>query len=250
MLLITAALAEELQVVLELCPPNGRLAIQGVRGWKAAHGSLPIVALKTGMGPARAANSLKLFLSTERPARILVLGYGGALDPSLQVGDLVIGERASLLLEDKGSGSTRFLYGGDLAACRQPRDPRQFHAPGPARGARGDPDIWVHHRRGRAEVTAARQVSCVDRRHGDSGAGAGSRTVRHPYGLRESRKRQGARRFSGSVLLRTFVESRSARHENPGRGKLGPAARPVEREYNSRAPQPSPVPRDLSGNDE
>ncbi len=83
MLLITAALAEELQVVLELCPPNGHLAIQGVRGWKAARGSLPIVALKTGMGPARAANSLKLFLSTERPARILVLGYGGALDPSL-----------------------------------------------------------------------------------------------------------------------------------------------------------------------
>ena len=69
MLLIAAALAEELQVVLELCPPNGRLAIQGVRGWKAMHGSLPIVALKTGMGPARAANSLKLFLSTERPAR-------------------------------------------------------------------------------------------------------------------------------------------------------------------------------------
>ena len=124
MLLIAAALAEELQVVLDLCPPNGRLAIQGVRGWKAARGSLPIVALKTGMGPARAANSLKLFLSTERPARILVLGYGGALDPSLQVGDLVIGERASLLLEDKGSGSMRFL---SMAGTWQLAGSREIH---------------------------------------------------------------------------------------------------------------------------
>src|SRR5438876_2588719 len=124
MLLITAALAEELQVVLELCPPNGRLAIQGVRGWKATHGSLPIVALKTGMGPSRAANSLKLFLSNERPAKILVLGYGGALDPSLQLGELVIGEQASLLLENKGSGSMRFL---SVEGTWQLADSREIH---------------------------------------------------------------------------------------------------------------------------
>ena len=109
MLLIAAALTEELRVVLDLCPPKARLPIQGIRGWNATHGSLPIVALKTGMGPTRAANSLKLFLSNERPAKILVLGYGGALDPSLQIGDLVIGEQASLLLENKGSGSMRVL---------------------------------------------------------------------------------------------------------------------------------------------
>jgi adenosylhomocysteine nucleosidase len=125
MLLIAAALAEELQVVLDLCPSNGRLAIQGIRGWKATRGSLPLVALKTGMGPTRAANSLMLFLSAERPARILVLGYGGALDPSLQLGDLIIGERASLLVEEKGSGSVRFL---SVAGTWQLADSREIHS--------------------------------------------------------------------------------------------------------------------------
>src|SRR5439155_24070951 len=109
MLLIAAALAEELRVVLDLCLPKARLPIQGIRGWNVTHGSLPIVALKTGMGPTRAANSLKLFLSNERPAKILVLGYGGALDPSLQLGDLVIGDQCSLLVENKGSSSMNFL---------------------------------------------------------------------------------------------------------------------------------------------
>jgi nucleoside phosphorylase len=98
-ILIAAALSEELGVALELCSDKIRLVIPGSGAWKGMHGGREIFMLKTGMGPIRSEKRLGVLLDNHKPAKILMIGYGGALDPSLRVGDLVVGERASLFGE-------------------------------------------------------------------------------------------------------------------------------------------------------
>lgn len=81
--MITAALSEELKTA-------------------AATAHAPVLLLKTGIGPRRAARRLEAALRRSRPDRILTIGYAGALAPGLAVGDLVVVRRALLCLEDGG----------------------------------------------------------------------------------------------------------------------------------------------------
>ncbi len=50
-------------------------------------------------GPARSGAKLKRLMSDVHPSRILIVGYAGALNPSLKVGDLVVAGRVSLIGE-------------------------------------------------------------------------------------------------------------------------------------------------------
>lgn len=69
--------------------------------------------LRTGIGMRRAARRLAHALARTNPSVILVTGYAGALDPSLQAGDIVIARRVSTVAR---GGAPVFW---DLAACEE-----------------------------------------------------------------------------------------------------------------------------------
>jgi nucleoside phosphorylase len=94
MLLVTAAMEEELEIALGLCHGRRKMSNQNVSYWQAARGGETICFLKTGVGPRRSATSLERFLGFFFPSRILAIGYAGALDPDLRLGDLVAVKKA------------------------------------------------------------------------------------------------------------------------------------------------------------
>jgi nucleoside phosphorylase len=89
MLLVVAAMKEELEHAMSLCQDRERISVRNVTYWKARRGEKPTYFFKTGVGPRRAAENMELVLSVLSPANILLIGYAGALDPSLKLGDLV-----------------------------------------------------------------------------------------------------------------------------------------------------------------
>ena len=96
MILVIAALAEETRVVTE----HGRQ----VRRIGTATGLVEVqrdgqrfCLLKSGVGPKAASRRLEQALQHVRPSLILVVGYAGALDGRLRLGDLVAIESSSLL---------------------------------------------------------------------------------------------------------------------------------------------------------
>ena len=103
MLLIVAALAEELQVALDLCPKRAKITCGGRKVWTGEHKGNQIWLLKSGTGPRRSAASVERVLARQCPSFILGIGYGGSLDPGLDIGDLVLIRRASLLGSPQGS---------------------------------------------------------------------------------------------------------------------------------------------------
>jgi nucleoside phosphorylase len=89
MLLIVAALEEELKTGLALCGDPRKIDCKGTKLWQAVRGDKTIRFLRTGVGPRRAATSLEETLRMIVPSHILVIGYAGALDPGLKLGNLV-----------------------------------------------------------------------------------------------------------------------------------------------------------------
>jgi len=100
MLLIAAALAEELETALNLCSRRKRARGVGVPLWTGMRGKDMLHFLKLGVGPARSAAVLQRALDCLKPTSILIIGYAGALDPGLKQGELVVVERAHLLPEE------------------------------------------------------------------------------------------------------------------------------------------------------
>jgi nucleoside phosphorylase len=89
MLLIVAAMAEELDQAMVLFPDREKATDQGLCYWQARRENKEIIFFKTGIGPKRSAVNLERILSALTPDHILLIGYAGALDPSLKVGDLI-----------------------------------------------------------------------------------------------------------------------------------------------------------------
>jgi adenosylhomocysteine nucleosidase len=125
-LLVVAALGEELSTALELCA-DARRAGPGIRLWRGTCRAREVAFLRTGMGPERAAACLTSYLAQARPRRVLALGYGGALDPTLGIGTLVAVRRAVLLGRHRAAGvgldrtpvdGTWELSGGDPTDAR------------------------------------------------------------------------------------------------------------------------------------
>ena len=108
MLLIAAALSEELEAALRPCTSRTRIRIAGVRAYRAERNGHALLFAKTGACGARSARRLEKALAVLDPSRVLVVGYAGALDPGLKLGDLVIVRRAAAL--------------GDLQPVRLPLD--------------------------------------------------------------------------------------------------------------------------------
>lgn len=103
MFLIAAALSEELGTAMESCKEHERIRLGSLVLWRArTQRGIPIYFLKTGIGPKRAADRLTRAIESTAPSQVLTLGYAGALDPDLQLGDLVVG-RSAVLLENQGN---------------------------------------------------------------------------------------------------------------------------------------------------
>jgi nucleoside phosphorylase len=96
MLLIAAALMEELNVALNLCTKRTRVAAAGVRLWSAVHQDFTIHFLKTGAGPRRSGTALEIALRSLQFGNILVIGYAGALSRGMKLGNLAVLRRAAL----------------------------------------------------------------------------------------------------------------------------------------------------------
>jgi adenosylhomocysteine nucleosidase len=94
MLLIAAALEEELKTGMVCCEDPEKVPHKGIHLWQAVRNGRTLQFLKTGVGPRRCAKSLTEALNVIEPAQILVTGYAGALDPELKLGHLVAVERA------------------------------------------------------------------------------------------------------------------------------------------------------------
>lgn len=101
MLLIAAAMEEELKAGMVHCQDQRRIRSQGGDLWRAARGDKTIYFLKTGVGPRRSAASLEETLKEITPSHVLVVGYAGALDPGLKLGDLVAVAKALAFSLDK-----------------------------------------------------------------------------------------------------------------------------------------------------
>ncbi len=97
MLLIAAALAEELRMGLDLCNFRTRFRVADAGFWSGSYCGHKILFLKTGIGIRRSSKKLEALLSSRRPDRILLIGYAGALAPELRIGDLTILQRISSL---------------------------------------------------------------------------------------------------------------------------------------------------------
>jgi nucleoside phosphorylase len=101
MLLIAAALEEELDAGMAHCQNHARIHSRSVKLWQAARGVKTMHFLKTGVGPKRSAARLEETLKMIRPSHILIIGYAGALDPGLKLGNLVAVRRAMAFSLDK-----------------------------------------------------------------------------------------------------------------------------------------------------
>jgi len=99
MLLIAAALAEEIKTALDLCRTRTKVSHGDMRIWNGTYGGRAVAFLKTGVGPVRAAKTLESLLKSFRPHRMLIIGYTGALSPELKVADLVVLRRTLAFAE-------------------------------------------------------------------------------------------------------------------------------------------------------
>lgn len=98
-LIITAALSEELNAAMDVCPDRKKIHRGGITLWTAVtRGGSTVFFLKTGIGPQRAAKRLhRATCTTSNNVQVLTVGYAGALDPSLRLGDLVVVRYATLI---------------------------------------------------------------------------------------------------------------------------------------------------------
>ena len=79
MILIAAALQEELNVALSICRDPARIRRGGVEFWQAVRNDRTIRFVKTGVGPRRSAACLEHTLRILDVSQILVLGYAPVL---------------------------------------------------------------------------------------------------------------------------------------------------------------------------
>ncbi len=102
--LITAAMADELQVALDLCIRKEKIRFGAATILKGVRNGREFFFYKTGVGPKRSAAKLELLFQNVRPTNVLGIGYAGALSDSLKLGDLTIVRKASLLAEAASTG--------------------------------------------------------------------------------------------------------------------------------------------------
>lgn len=87
---------------------------------RATRGRSDITVIHTGMGPEAAADATQDLLARYRPEFVLSAGFAGALDPTLQLGDVILAENftAPSLLKRSPEGAKR----GKLVSRARPAE--------------------------------------------------------------------------------------------------------------------------------
>jgi len=101
MLLIVAAMEDELKAAMDLCQEVKRMHGPGISLWQGTIDKRLFYFQKVGVGPEKSAENLERALGQITPDLILAVGYAGALDPQLQLGSLVAVTKASAFSLDK-----------------------------------------------------------------------------------------------------------------------------------------------------
>jgi len=120
MLMIAAALEEELGTAKSLCRRVEKMQCEKAKLWEGILQGRSIVFLRAGVGPKRSAERLSEAIRVAKPSQILTIGYAGALDPGLKLGSMVaIGKATALRLDDTLPGWEHVHVEGefDLAPC-------------------------------------------------------------------------------------------------------------------------------------
>jgi nucleoside phosphorylase len=90
MILVVAAMEEELKTCMELCRDLRRMPEPDVPMWQAETAAgTPIAFLRAGVGPEKSTARIRKAFEWIDPELMLIAGYAGALDPCLKIGDLV-----------------------------------------------------------------------------------------------------------------------------------------------------------------
>jgi nucleoside phosphorylase len=105
MILIAAAMEEELRIAMSLFRNPEKVRARDADFWQATLDNQIFGFLKTGIGPRRSAASLHRMLQMTKPSSILVIGYAGALDPALKLGTLIAVDKALACSVDKARPS-------------------------------------------------------------------------------------------------------------------------------------------------
>jgi adenosylhomocysteine nucleosidase len=89
-LAVVAALGDEIRLLRSRMKEPRPVELDAARVTIGTWGSLPLVLVRTGMGPAAMERALRQVLPEFAPQFCLHLGYGGAAHPELRPGDLVV----------------------------------------------------------------------------------------------------------------------------------------------------------------
>jgi adenosylhomocysteine nucleosidase len=94
-----AAMPEEIAPLLRRVGNYQKEMAAGRRLYRFQLGEVQVVLIESGMGPKKSGAATEALISLAKPAALLNFGFGGAVLPGLEVGELALAERV-LLLED------------------------------------------------------------------------------------------------------------------------------------------------------
>lgn len=89
---IIGAMEEEVDSILSLIPDIEQTVHYGVRFYKGTINGQSCIVSKSGIGKVNAARSTQIMIDKFNPAYIINIGSAGALEPSLEIGDIVISD--------------------------------------------------------------------------------------------------------------------------------------------------------------
>lgn len=90
---VLCALEEEVSLLVDSLRRTARDRLAAWPVWTGRFGRTQVVLAAAGLGKVNTAALSSMIWARHRPSVMVFSGVGGALDPSLEVGDLVIGER-------------------------------------------------------------------------------------------------------------------------------------------------------------
>ena len=89
---IIGAMKEEVDSILSLMPDKEQTIHYGVKFYTGTINGKSCIVSKSGVGKVNAARSTQIMIDKFNPAYIINIGSAGALDPRLEIGDIVISD--------------------------------------------------------------------------------------------------------------------------------------------------------------
>lgn len=94
---LIAAMNQESQALLRLIKRWKRISLGSYRGFSFQAGNRICVLITSGMGIKRASDAARVLIELARPQILISFGIAGAVNPNLQIGDVVVSRKSCLL---------------------------------------------------------------------------------------------------------------------------------------------------------